>query len=153
MKDDGPRKKKWRFLYLRSEKLLRAKQLGIDYPRMSQRQKLESENINVLFICSMNKWRSPTAEKIYRKKPLVNVRSAGTSSKAKHHVCSEDLKWADLIIAMESKHVQRLRADFPESMRFMEVHTLGIEDHYDYMHPELIEELKISIDPILDDYV
>ncbi len=153
MKDDGPREKKWRLLYLRSEKLRRAKQLGIDYPRMSQRQKLESENINILFVCSMNKWRSPTAEKIYRNTPLVNVRSAGTSSKAKHHISCEDLKWADLIIAMEPKHVQRLRADFPEVMRYMEVLTLGIEDRYGYMHPELVEELKASIDPILDNYV
>ncbi|MEO0948505.1 MAG: phosphotyrosine protein phosphatase, partial [Cyanobacteria bacterium J06641_5] len=73
---------------------------------MSQRQKLESENVNVLFVCSMNKWRSPTAEKIYKNKPLVKVRSAGTSSKAKHHVSHEDLKWADLILAMELKHIQ-----------------------------------------------
>ncbi len=37
---DEPREKKWRFLYLRSEKLARAKQLGIDYPRKTERQVL-----------------------------------------------------------------------------------------------------------------
>ncbi|MEM9246455.1 MAG: phosphotyrosine protein phosphatase [Cyanobacteria bacterium P01_F01_bin.153] len=119
---------------------------------MSQRQKLASETINVLFVCSMNKWRSPTAEKLYRNKPLVNVRSAGTSSKAKRHISSKDLKWADLVITMESKHTQRLRADFPEFMRHKEVHTLEVEDRYEYMHPELVEELKAAIAPILENY-
>lgn len=101
----------------------------------------------------MNKWRSPTAEKIYKNKPLVKVRSAGTSSKVRHHVSHADLRWADLIIAMESKHVQRLQADFPEAIRYIEIHTLDIEDRYEYMHPELIEELKASIDPILENHV
>lgn len=101
----------------------------------------------------MNKWRSPTAEKIYRNKPTINVRSAGTSLKARHHVSCKDLQWADLIMAMESKHVQRLRADFSREIRYAEVHTLEIEDRYGYMHPELIEELKASIDPILARYV
>ena len=101
----------------------------------------------------MNKWRSPTAERIYRDTPWVNVRSAGTSSKANHHVSDKDLKWADLIIAMEWKHVQRLRADFPEEIRYVNIQTLDVEDHYTYMHPKLIEELKASIDPILDNYL
>ena len=150
MKDDGPREKKWRFLYLRSDKLHRSQQLGIDYPRMSQRQKLESETINILFVCSMNKWRSPTAEKIYRNKPWISVRSVGTSSKAKRHVSAKDLKWADLVIAMESKHVQRLKAVFPEVMRYKEVYTLDVEDCYQYMHPDLVEELTEAINPILE---
>lgn len=30
--------KKWKLLYLRSEKLLRARQLGFEYPRKSDRQ-------------------------------------------------------------------------------------------------------------------
>jgi hypothetical protein len=33
--------KKWKMLYLRSEKLARAKQLGIDYPRKNSRQLIE----------------------------------------------------------------------------------------------------------------
>jgi predicted protein tyrosine phosphatase len=110
-----------------------------------------SESINVLFICSMNKWRSPTAEKIYSKEPLVNTRSAGTSSKARHHVSLNDIKWSDVVIVMESKHKQRLLADYPEAMRFREVHVLEIEDNYKFMDPELIEELRTAIDPILSE--
>jgi len=110
----------------------------------------KSESINVLFVCSMNKWRSPTAEKIYSNHPLLSARSGGTSSKARHHVSLNDLKWSDIVIVMESKHKQRLVADYPEAMKFREVHVLEIEDNYKYMEPELIEELQASIDPILD---
>ncbi|MFK7789851.1 MAG: phosphotyrosine protein phosphatase, partial [Phycisphaeraceae bacterium] len=42
--------------------------------------------MNMLFICSKNQWRSPTAEQIYRSDPRLNVRSAGTSSSARHKV-------------------------------------------------------------------
>lgn len=97
----------------------------------------------------MNQWRSPTAEKIYSKEPFINVRSAGTSSKARKHVSLADLKWADVVIVMESKHKQRLAADHRQAMRGCEVHVLEIEDRYEFMDSELIEELKFSIDPIL----
>lgn len=120
---------------------------------MNEKQKIEPNSINVLFICAMNKWRSPTAEKLYKNTPFVNVRSAGTSSKARHHVSSQDLKWANVVIAMETKHVRRLRADFPEPMRYVDVYTLDVEDRYQYMHPALIEELKAAIEPILEGYV
>ena len=39
--------------------------------------------MNILFVCSRNKWRSPTAEAIYKNRSDLNVRSAGTSPAAK----------------------------------------------------------------------
>jgi hypothetical protein len=36
--------KKWNLVYLRSEKLARAKQLGFEYPRKTSRQLLDSES-------------------------------------------------------------------------------------------------------------
>ena len=35
--------KNWKLMYIRSEKLLRAKQLGIEYPRKTARQILDDE--------------------------------------------------------------------------------------------------------------
>jgi len=67
---------------------------------------------NLLFICSRNQWRSPTAEAIWRKIPDFSVRSAGTSPKAKRTVSSEDIRWADMIFVMEKKHKNRLVAKF-----------------------------------------
>lgn len=99
----------------------------------------------------MNKWRSPTAERIYARERLLDTRSGGTSSKARHHVSLDDIRWSDIVIVMESKHKQRLMADHPEAMRYREVHVLDIEDNYKFMDPELIEELKVSVDPILNE--
>ena len=99
----------------------------------------------------MNKWRSPTAEKIYSNHSHLNVRSAGTSSKAKRHVSINDVKWADKIFVMEQKHKQRLMSDFRQELNFKEVIVLDIPDDYQFMDPELIMILKESIDHFVGD--
>ena len=53
---------------------------------------------------------------------------------------------------MESKHKQRLRAEFPEAMQYKEVYVLEIEDNYSFMDTELIEELQNVIDPIIEEW-
>ena len=148
-KDKRPREKKWKHVYTRSNKVHRAKQLGFEYPRVNESELLEQDSVNVLFVCSMNQWRSPTGEKIYADKPLVNVRSCGTSKNARRTVASDDLKWADIVFVMEEKHKQRLMSEFPGEMRFKELHVLDIPDNYKFMDPELIEELLTAVDPIL----
>lgn len=148
-KDEWPRDKKWRHVYTRSNKLQRAKQLGFEYPRLSESEMLDQESVHVLFVCSMNQWRSPTAQKIYAVKPLVNARSCGTNMGARRRVSPSDLKWADVILVMEEKHKQRLLAEFPGEMRFKEVHVLDIPDNYEFMDPELIDEIVAAVDPIL----
>jgi len=150
MKDDEwPREKKWRHLYTRGVKVRRAQQLGFEYPRLNERERLETEVLNVIFVCTMNKWRSPTAEKIYKYHPLLNVRSAGTSSKARRSISVHDLRWSDIIIFMEEKHSERIRAEFRQEVEYREMHILGIEDRFQFMDPELIQELQMCIDPIL----
>ena len=106
--------------------------------------------MNILFICSMNQWRSPTAEQIYRNHPELAVRSAGTSRKARRTVSHSDIKWAELICVMESKHRNKLKADFRDIMNYKKIHVLDIEDNYQYMDAELIEILRQSIDPIIE---
>ncbi len=127
----------------------RAKQLGFEYPRLSEPKLIDQETLNVLFVCSMNRWRSPTAEKIYRKKPLMNVRSAGTSKQAVRTVTASDIRWADVVFAMEQTHLARLNSWFPGEMRYRETHVLDIPDDYKYMDPELIAEIVRSVDAIL----
>jgi len=109
----------------------------------------ERSEFNVLFVCSMNQWRSPTAERIYQKYALLNCRSAGTSQKARRTIGVADLRWADLIIVMEQKHLERLRADFRSEIRHHEIHVLEVEDRYQFMDPELVKELRSVLDPIL----
>lgn len=105
--------------------------------------------MNILFICSRNIWRSPTAETLYKNRQDHKVRSAGTAPSAKIKVSSKDILWADLIFAMEKRHKQRLVENFPEEMTNKKVVVLEIEDEYKYMDGELIEMIKVSVDPYL----
>jgi predicted protein tyrosine phosphatase len=104
---------------------------------------------NVLFICSRNKWRSPTAERIYRGNPHIFVRSGGTSTKGYHQVNENDIRWADLIIFMENRHKSKLTAQFRGRVPFPPTEVLGIPDEYEYMDEELIEILKPQVDYLL----
>jgi|JI9StandDraft_2_1071091.scaffolds.fasta_scaffold04679_12 predicted protein tyrosine phosphatase len=115
----------------------------------SNREHKGRESLKLLFVCSMNQWRSPTAERIYADKPLVVARSRGTSEKAVKTVKSADLHWADIIFVMERKHRERLLSNFPGEMQFKEIHVLDIPDNYRYMDPELIAEIVASVEPIL----
>ncbi|SFV56195.1 cellular communication/signal transduction [hydrothermal vent metagenome] len=105
--------------------------------------------MKLLFICSKNQWRSPTAEKIYAKDDRVNVRSAGTSSKARKTVSAKDLEWAEMIFVMEYKHKNRLKAQFARILQYKKVIVLDIPDEYHYMDSELIELLKASVEGYL----
>lgn len=100
---------------------------------------------NLLFICSRNQWRSPTAEKIYLQKGY-NARSAGTSPSAKRTVSVNDLKWSSHIFVMEKKHKQRLMAKFARLLEYKNIVVLDIPDEYQYMDSELIDILEQSIE-------
>ncbi len=56
--------------------------------------------LRVLFVCSMNQWRSPTAETIWRRSPDVDARSRGLSPRARRRLTRKDLGWADLVLVM-----------------------------------------------------
>lgn len=101
--------------------------------------------MNILFICSRNQWRSPTAETVWRKHPGISVRSAGTSPNARRTVGPADIRWADVIIVMEQKHKSRLVADFTRLLEHKPIHVLEIPDEYKYMDPELVDILKESV--------
>lgn len=105
--------------------------------------------MNILFICSRNIWRSPTAETVYKNRQDHKIRSAGTEPSARNRVSSKDILWADIIFTMEKKHKQRLVEKFPEQMANKGVIVLNIEDEYKYMDSELIEMIKVSVDPYL----
>jgi len=109
-----------------------------------------TRNVHLLFICSRNKWRSPTAEQVWKNKLGYNVRSAGTSSNAKRTVGPEDIRWSDIIFVMEKKHRNRLVSTFTRLLSHKPIHILDIADEYQYMDPELMEDLEAKIGVILD---
>jgi predicted protein tyrosine phosphatase len=98
--------------------------------------------LKILFVCSRNKLRSPTAEKIFAAEPGWQVRSAGTEDGARFKVTAGHIGWADVIVAMEKKHKERLRQKFPEELKEKSCFCLFIPDQYQFMEPALIDVLR-----------
>jgi len=106
--------------------------------------------MNILFICSRNNWRSPTAEVIYKGMQDVVAKSAGTEATARIKLSAKLVLWADIIFAMEKEHKQRLVERFPLETIEKEIVVLDIPDEYQFMDPELVEEIKASVSPYID---
>ena len=103
----------------------------------------------VLFICSRNRLRSPTAEQVFADYPGIEVSSAGLDNDADTPVTSEVLQWAELIFVMERKHRSRLQLRFRSDLNGKRVICLGIPDKYRFMQLELVELLKEKVLPHL----
>ena len=101
--------------------------------------------INLLFVCSRNQWRSPTAEAIWRRRPGFNARSAGTSPNARKTIGAADIRWADVIFVMERKHLHRLQANYARLLEHKPLYCLDIPDDFRYMDPELMELLEDTV--------
>ena len=110
---------------------------------------IKIQKLNILFICSRNKWRSPTAETIYKSRQDHKVKSAGTEPSAKIRVSPKLILWADIIFTMEKKHKQRLLDNFPHETKNKQLVIIDIQDNYKYMDEELVEMIKVSVDPFL----
>lgn len=106
--------------------------------------------MNILFVCSRNKWRSRTAETIFKDSEEFNIRSAGTEPSARIKVSEKLIDWADIIFAMEKKHKQRLNEYFRNLANEKQIIVLDIPDDYEYMDSELIDILKSSVSTYLD---
>ena len=94
--------------------------------------------LNLLFVCSRNQWRSPTAERLWLKRDGINARSAGTAKSARRRVTLADIQWADAIFVMEEAHKKRLQSGFRQDVQDVMLHVLDIPDEYRFMDPELV---------------
>lgn len=104
--------------------------------------------MRILVLCSRNQWRSPTAEEVFRGRPGLSVRSAGTSPKARRRVSQRDIDWADVIVVMETKHRDMLRKRFGRPLP-VPVEVLHIPDEYRFMDPELVGLLEDGMETLI----
>ncbi len=104
--------------------------------------------MNLLFICSRNQWRSPTAENIFRRHHY-NTKSAGTSGSARTKVTEKLIIWADIIFVMEKRHRTMIQQKFDAVLENRKLIVLNIPDDYPYMHEELVKMLEITVTPYL----
>ncbi|MCB9282652.1 MAG: phosphotyrosine protein phosphatase [Lewinellaceae bacterium] len=98
--------------------------------------------MRILFVCTVNKYRSKTAEKVFGDYEQYETKSAGIDKEAVVQLNQELLDWADLIVVMEKRHRNWLGKKFREAYKTKPVKCLEIPDEYDYMQPELVSELK-----------
>src|SRR5438093_13722131 len=104
-----------------------------------------NRRLQVLFVCAMNKQRSVTAEHLYCNDARLAVRSAGVRSEANRRVCEEDLRWADVVFAMEREHQHWIASRF-QDLELPPIEVLDVPDDYGYMDPKLCELLKLTLD-------
>lgn len=100
---------------------------------------------HVLFICSRNRLRSPTAEQVFADWPGIETASAGTQRDADNPVTPETLAWADLIFVMERAHRSKLTSAFGPHLRGKRVICLDIPDEFGFMDPALVGLLKVRV--------
>lgn len=103
----------------------------------------------ILFICSQNKLRSPTAEQVFSEMPGLDVLSAGTNNDAVTPLSSELVEWADKIFVMENMHREKLQKRFRNSLKGRKIICLGIPDDFSYMDPKLVAILKKKVPQFL----
>ena len=102
--------------------------------------------MKLLFLCSQNKKRSLTAEKIFDGVNGYAVRSAGTENNARIKVTPGMIGWADMIYCMEKKHVRRIKEKYGDYLVGKEVVCLHIPDDYAFMDEELVSQLRSLVD-------
>ena len=106
--------------------------------------------LKLLFVCSRNRWRSPTAEKVFDGVDSIQARSTGTEDGARIKVTAGHIGWADIVFVMEKKHLRRLQEKFPNELVEKRVVCLNIPDDYQFMQPELITLLQAAVPPHLE---
>lgn len=104
---------------------------------------------NVLFICSQNKLRSPTAEQVFAEWPGIETASAGTNNDADNPLSAEQIEWAHIIFVMEKAHRNKVQKKYWSALKAKRLICLHIPDDYDFMDPELIQLLKRKVPPFL----
>lgn len=103
----------------------------------------------VLFLCKYNRSRSATAERLFCKRPDLDVRSAGTSEDALVLVNQPMLDWADVIFTMDPAQQRALQRMFPSHPGLRKLVCLDIPDDFAFLHPELVKLLKERVPPHL----
>lgn len=99
----------------------------------------------MLFVCSQNRLRSPTAEQVFSRREDLEVDSAGTNQDADNPLTAEMVAWADVIFVMEKAHRSKLQRRFRAALGGKRVVCLDIPDDYDFMQPELVRLLRTKV--------
>lgn len=99
----------------------------------------------ILFVCSQNRLRSPTAEQVFASRRDLEVDSAGTNNDADNPLTAELVRWADVIVVMEKIHRRKVQQRFRSSLHGKRMICLDIPDDYTFMDPALVTLLHARL--------
>jgi len=106
---------------------------------------------HILFVCTANLQRSPTAEKLFANCPGLETKSAGTDAYYGKQVTQELINWAQVIFVMSEEkegHLSYIKNNF--SLGGKKVHDLGISDEYKEDSAELKKVLVEKVSKYID---
>ncbi|TGE10303.1 low molecular weight protein tyrosine phosphatase family protein [Hymenobacter fodinae] len=109
---------------------------------------MSASTLKLLFVCTINRMRSATAQKLYQEDPRFEVKSAGTAASALQVLSTELLDWADTVIVMEKGHRNFIRKHFPLVYQQKRIVCLYIPDEYDFMQPTLQYLLREKVEDV-----
>ena len=98
--------------------------------------------MNLLFVCSENRLRSPTGEEVFSKYRGISAIGAGTNQDADTVVSGDLIEWADIVFVMEKSHRNKVSKKFKALLKGKKLVCLDIPDNYDRMDPMLIRLLE-----------
>jgi predicted protein tyrosine phosphatase len=98
--------------------------------------------MNLLFVCTENRLRSPTAEALFDGYPGVRARSAGIGSQAPVRVTRELIDWAHVVVVMEAVHREHIQREHCDALHDTPLVCLDIPDRFPFMDAELVELLE-----------
>ena len=98
--------------------------------------------MHILFVCSENRLRSPTAAAVFSEYEGVEAISAGTNTDCETPVSGDLIEWADVVLVMENSHRNKIAKKFRHLLKEKKLAVLNIPDDFDFMDPVLIRILK-----------
>lgn len=101
--------------------------------------------MKLLFVCSENRLRSPTAEAVFSRYSGVQALGAGINPEANRPVSADLIEWADVVFVMEVFHQEWLKNAFPLQLQDKELVCLDIPDRFPFMDAELVELLESRV--------
>ncbi|MEO8377310.1 MAG: phosphotyrosine protein phosphatase [Candidatus Sumerlaeota bacterium] len=105
--------------------------------------------MNLLFVCSKNRKRSPTAEAVFSGKDGIESIGAGINPDSPTPLTGDLIEWADIVMVMENGHRRRVMDRFEGLLKSKKLIVLGIPDHYEYMDDKLVALLERKVKAVL----
>jgi predicted protein tyrosine phosphatase len=98
--------------------------------------------MRILFVCSENRLRSPTAAAVFSEYEGVEAISAGTNADCETPVSGDLIEWADVVLVMENSHRNKVAKKLRPLLKDKKLAVLNIPDDFDFMDPVLVRILR-----------